>query len=201
LQLAQIQSVAQDYPAATADGEVQLQNLPDARTVQVMARFRLPHPLGDGRDPHFGFYAESLAEAVQARDEATRRWPLSVPWPMKLEQHIEAALPKDFTSPTGSVLIETSAYRYQREVRMSQGTVHITHSYVARADHVEPADYPAFLRANAQVTQALSVQVRPGATSWQRSLAWLNERALILMGVLVVSVTLVSAAWRRLRPG
>ncbi len=57
LQLMQIQGVAPDYPSATAAGEVLLQDLMDGQTVQVMARFRLPHPLGDARDPHFDFFA------------------------------------------------------------------------------------------------------------------------------------------------
>ena len=199
LQLTQIQSVAQDYPAASAAGEVQLQDLLDGQMVQVTARFRLPRPLGDARDPHFDFFAESLLEAVQPRDEATRQFPLSVPWPMKLEQHIEAALPPDFAAPAGKLLIETAAYRYQREVRVTSGTVHITHSYVALSDHVEPADYPRFLQANAQVTQALGLRVRPDATSWYRIVGWLNERLLILAAVLVVGVTLATTAWRRLR--
>ena len=199
LQLTQIQSVVQDYPAASPAGEVQLQNLMDGQTVQVMARFRLPHPLGDARDPHFDFFAESLAEAVQPRDEATRRFPLGVPWPMKLEQRIEAALPKDFTVPAGNLVIEIPAYRYQREVRLTDGTVHIMHSYVALSDHVDPADYPGFVQANAQVSQALGLRVRPEGTSWPRVLAWLTQHLLVLIAVLVVTVTLAIGGWHRQR--
>jgi hypothetical protein len=199
LQLLQIQGVVPDYPAATPEGEVQLQDLPAEQAVQVTARFRLPHPLGEARDPQFDFSAASLAEVVQARDEATRQFPLSLSWPLVLEQHIVAALPADFAVPPGKLLIETPAYRYQREVRLLQGTLYITHRYVALADHVDPADYPKFLQANAQVTAALGLRVQPSGISWQRVLEWLDERLLFIITALVVIATLGSAAWRRLR--
>jgi hypothetical protein len=200
MQLTQIQGVAQDYPSATAAGEVLLQELPDGPTLQVTARFRIPHPLGDARDPHFDFFAESLAEVVAPRDEATRRFPLRLPWPLQLEQHIEAILPVDFSVPEGKLLIETSAYRYQREVHLTQGTWHITHRYVVLADHVDPADYPEFVEANARVTEALGLRVRSHRSAWQRELNWLDDRLLIVMAVLVVVATLAATAWRRLRP-
>jgi len=199
LQLTQIQGVMQDYPSATAAGEAQLQELPDGPAVQVTARFRIPHPFGEAGDPHFDFFAESLVEVAQPRDEPTREFPLSLAWPFKLEQRMEARLPADFAVPEGKLLIETPAYRYEREVRLIQGTLHITHSYVALSDHVDPADYPAFLQANAQVTQALGLRVRPQATAGTRALAWLNERLLIILGLLVVLATLVTITWRRLR--
>ncbi len=199
LQLTQIQSVMQDYPAATPEGDVALEDGADGPTLQITARFRIPGPLGGTQDPHFDFYAEGLADVVQRRDEATRRLPLSLPWPMKLEQHIEALLPEDFTAPTGTVTIETKAYRYQREVRLAQGKLQITHSYLALADHVEAADYPQFVAANAQVTEALGVRVRPLGMSWQRALAGLNARRMILFAALGVFAALCALAWRRLR--
>ena len=199
LQLTQIRSVAQDYPTAITEGEAQLQEPPDGQMVQVMARFRIPRSLGAPGDPHFDFFAESLAETVQPRDEATRRFPLSVSWPMQLEERIEAALPPDFAVPEGTLSIETAAYRYQREVRLNHGTLHITHSYVARSDHVDPADYPAFVQANAQVTQALGLRLRPDRNAWQRLLEWLDGHLLIVLALLVVVPTLTLTAWRRLR--
>ncbi len=200
LALTQIQSVAQDYPQATATGAAQLQVLPDGPVVQVTARFLIAHPLGDAGDPHFDFFAGSLADVVQARDETTRKFPLSRPWPLQLEQRIEASLPATFAVPEGKLLIQTPAYRYQREVRFAHGTVQVTHRYVALSDHVEPADYPGFLQANAQVTAALGLRVRPRETAWQHGLTWLNDRLLLIMAGLVVSLTLVLTAWRRLRP-
>lgn len=200
LALAQIQSVAQDYPQATAAGAAQLQVLPDGPVVQVTARFRIPQPLGEARDPHFDFFAGSLAAVVQARDEATRKFPLRLAWPLKLEQRIEARLPADFAVPEGKLLIETPAYRYQREVRFAHGSVHITHSYVALADHVDPVDYRGFMQANAQVSAALGLRVQPEGSAWQRGLDWMNERLLLIIAALVVSVTLATTAWRRLRP-
>jgi hypothetical protein len=169
-QLTQIQSVAQDYPNATAEGEVQLQDLPDRQIVQLSARFRIPRPLGDNRDPQFSFFAEALTDSVQPRDEATRRYPLDLPWPLQLEEHISAALPPDFVAPEGRIVIETEAFRYVRNVRFDHGTLRIDHSYVALADHVAAADYPKFLQANAQVYQALGVHVQAQGFSWHRLL-------------------------------
>jgi transglutaminase-like putative cysteine protease len=199
LQLTQIQGVMQDYPTATNDGEVLLQDLPDDQTLQLTARFRLSRPLGAAADPQFNFFAEAIAEAVQPRDEATRELPLSVPWPLKLEENIEAVLPADFVIPPGLVLIESKAFRYQREVRFSQGTLHIAHSYVALSDHVDPADYPKFLEANAQVYQVLGLRVRPAGFSWRRSFAALDEHWLALAALLAVAGGLASLGWRRLR--
>ncbi len=90
LQLTQIQAVAQDYPDASLVGEVRLEDLPDSQTLRLTAHFSIPRPFGDAQDPHFSFFAEALADAVQPRDEPTRRMPLSLPWPLKLEQRIEA---------------------------------------------------------------------------------------------------------------
>jgi len=170
LQLTQIQSVAQDYPNAITDGEVQLQDLPDRQIVQLSARFRIPQPLGDNRDPQFSFFAEALADSVQPRDEATRRYPLDLPWPLQLEEHIFAALPPDFVAPEARIVIETEAFRYVRAVRLDHGTMHIDHSYVALVDHIAAADYPKFLQANAQVYQALGVHVQAQGFSWRRLL-------------------------------
>ncbi len=200
LQLNQIQGVMQDYPAATTVGQVQLLDQPDLQRLQVTAQFRLPEPLGSADDPHFDFFAESLAAVVQRRDESQRALPLSLPWPMTLEQHIEAALPADFAAPVGNVLIETRAYRYRREVRLTQGLLHITHRYVALSDHVEAADYASFVQANAQVTQALGVRVRPHPTARQRLQAWLGEHQRILAAALLALTAAALGAWRRLRP-
>jgi hypothetical protein len=199
LQLTQIQGVMQDYPTATNDGEVLLQDQPADQSVQLTARFRLSRPLGDAADPQFNFFAEAIAEAVQPRDEATRQLPLSVPWPLKLEENIEAVLPPDFVIPPGLVLIESKAFRYQREVRFSQGMLHIAHSYVALSDHVDPADYPKFLEANAQVYQVLGLRVRPTGFSWRRSFEELDEHWLAVLALLAAAGVLASLGWRRLR--
>jgi hypothetical protein len=199
LQLTQIQGIMQDYPTATNDGEVLLQDQPGEQTVQLTARFRLSRPLGDGADPQINFFAEAVAEAVQPRDEATRQLPLSVPWPLKLEENIEAVLPPNFVIPPGLVLIESKAFRYQREVRFSQGTLHIAHSYVALSDHVDPADYPKFLEANAEVYQVLGLRVRPTGFSWRRSFEELDEHWLAVIALLAAAGVLASLGWRRLR--
>jgi hypothetical protein len=198
LQLTQIQSVAQDYPNATADGEVQLQDLPDRQLVQLSARFRIPQPLGDNRDPQFGFFAEALTDSVQPRDEATRRYPLDLPWPLQLEEHIFAALPPDLVAPEGRIVIETEAFRYVRNVRFDHGTLHIDHSYVALADHIAAADYPKFLQANAQVYQALGVHVQAQGLSWHRGLTWLGQHSFALAG-LAAAIVIAAAGWLRLR--
>jgi Domain of Unknown Function with PDB structure (DUF3857) len=180
LQLTQMQSVAQDYPNATADGEVQLQDLPDRQIVQLRARFRIPRPLGANGDPQFNFFAEALAASVQPRDEATRRYPLDLPWPLQLEEHISAALPPGFIAPEGRIVIATAAFRYVRNVRFEHGTLHIDHSYVALADHVAAADYPQLLQANAQVYQALGVHVQAQGFSWhdmlRRAYNWIFDK-------------------------
>jgi hypothetical protein len=199
LQLMQIRDVVQDYPQATADGDVRLQDLPDAQTVQLTARFRLPRALGDARDPHFVFNAAGLAEVVQPRDAASRQLPLSVPWPLKLEQHIEALLPPDALVSPGRIKIETAAFRYQRDVRVMRGTLEVTHSYLALSDHVEPADYPRFVQANAQVYEALRLPVRFHATPWRGALAWLQNQWLIIIAVVAVVAALTTAVTRRLR--
>jgi hypothetical protein len=198
-QLTQMQSIVQDYPAATGDGDVQVQDLADGETLQLTARFRIPRPLGDAPDPQVDFFAEALAEAVAPRDEATRQLPLSIPWPLKLEQRITAALPAHFAAPVGTLQIETTAFRYQREVRFTQGTLHITHSYLALSDHVEPADYPKFLEANARVYQALGVRARSTAFSGHRVLDWLGDYLLVILVIVAVVGTLLAGAWRRMR--
>ncbi len=198
-QLTQIQSIAQDYPAADADGDVQLQDLAGGDTLQLTARFRIPRPLGGPADPHFDFFAEALADAVAPRDEATRHFPLSMPWPLKVEQHITAALPPRFAAPVGTLRIETAAFRYQREVRFSHGTLDITHSYLALSDHVEPADYPRFLEANARVYQALGLRAQPQGFSWQRLLDWRSDYLLGTIAAVTILGTLSIGTWRRMR--
>jgi hypothetical protein len=201
LALTQIQGVAQDYPQASAVGEVQLQDLPARQTVQLTARFRLPRPFGAGEDPHFGFFAEALVDAVQPRDEATRRFALSLPWPLQLEQHMEATLPPDLRVIPGRIVIENPAFRYQRDVRFAPGKLDITHRYVALSDHVDAADYPRFLAANAQVYQLLGLQVRPDEPAWQRALERLGDHWLQIIAAGAVVATLSVAGWRRLRRG
>jgi hypothetical protein len=174
-QLTQIQNIVQDYPAATDDGDVQVQDLAGGETLQLTSRFRIPRPLGDAQDPHFDFFAEALTEAVAPRDEPTRQFPLSIPWPLKLEERITAALPPHFAAPVGTLQIETAAFRYQRAVWFTQGTLHITHSYLALSDHVEPADYPKFLEANARVYRALGLRAQSAAFSWRRVLDWFGN--------------------------
>jgi hypothetical protein len=174
-QLTQIQNIVQDYPAATDDGDVQVEDLAGGETLQLTAHFRIPRPLGDAPDPHFDFFAEALTEAVAPRDESTRQFPLGIPWPLKLEQRITAALPPHFAAPLGTLQIETAAFRYQRAVWFTQGTLHITHSYLALSDHVEPADYPKFLEANARVYRALGLRAQSDASSWHRFLDWLGN--------------------------
>lgn len=174
-QLSQIQSIVPDYPAATPDGEVQLQDLAGAETLQLTARFHLPRPLGDAADPHFDFFAEALADAVAPRDESRRQFPLSIPWPLKLQQRITATLPPHFAAPVGTLRIETAAFRYERDVWFTQGTLHITHSYLALSDHVDPAQYPKFLEANARVYRALALRAQPQGFSWHRFLDWLGN--------------------------
>ncbi len=199
LQLMQIQDVVQDYPQAIPDGEVRVQDLPQLQTLQLTARFRLPQALGEGRDPHLDFVAEGLAEAVQPRAEATRRLPLSVPWPLKLEQHIEARLPPDFLVSPENLKIETAAFRYQRDVRMRRGTLEVTHRYESLSDHVEPADYPRFVQANAQVYAALRLRVRPRAAPSRDALEWLRTRWLLILVVVAAVAALATAARGRLR--
>jgi hypothetical protein len=174
-QLMQIQNIVQDYPAATDAGDVQVQDLAGGETLQLTARFRIPRPLGDAQSPHFDFFAEALTEAVAPRDESTRQFPLSIPWPLKLEERMTAALPSNFVAPVGMLQIETAAFRYQRAVWLTPGTLHITHSYLTLSDHVEPADYPKFLAANARVYQALGLRAQPAASSWHRWLDWLGN--------------------------
>jgi Domain of Unknown Function with PDB structure (DUF3857) len=198
LQLMQAQSVAQDYPDASADGEVTLEDLPQRQTLQLSARFRLPRPFGDGRDPQFSFFAEALTEPVLPRDEATRRYPLDLPWPLQLEQHIVAALPPDFAAPEGTLVIEHPAFRYVREVRFDHGVLHIDHRYLALADHVDPADYPKFLQASAQVYQALGLRVQPRGFSWSRVPACLGQHSFALWGLAALLVV-AGALWLRLR--
>ncbi|HTB68053.1 MAG TPA: DUF3857 domain-containing protein [Steroidobacteraceae bacterium] len=198
-QLTQMQSIVQDYPAATGDDDVQLQDLAGGEILQLTARFRIPRPLGDPSDPHIDFFAEALAGAVAPRDEATRQLPLSIPWPLKLEQRITAALPAHFAAPVGTLQIQTAAFRYQREVRFTQGTLHITHSYLALSDHVEPADYPKFLEANARVYQALGVRAQSTAFSAHRLLDWLGDYLLVIIVIVAVVGTLVMGTWRRMR--
>jgi len=198
LQLTQVQSVAQDYPDAVPDGAVSVQDLPDRQAVQVQARFRLPRPFGGGDDPTFAFYAEGLADAVQPRDELRRRYPLDLPWPLALEEHISAALPPHFAAPVGRLVIENSAFRYVREVHLAHDTVRIDHSYVARADHVDPADYGGFVQASARVYQALGVRVKRQGFSWDRLLDGFSEHLFALAGAVAV-VGLAAAGWMRLR--
>jgi hypothetical protein len=198
LQLSQIQSVVQDYPAAIPDGEVELKDLPASQSVQLTARFRLPQPFGEAQARHFDFYAEALAAVVQPRDETTRHLPFAVPWPLKLEQHIEGRLPPQFLVPAGMIVVENPAFRYEREVRFVQGTVQISHSYVTLSDHVEAADYERFLRANAQVYAALGLRVTPVESAGRRVLDWLVQRWPEILGGLVVAAALLTAARRRL---
>jgi hypothetical protein len=175
-QLLQIQSVAQDYANATPDGAVTLLDQPQRQLLQLQARFRIPSPFGAGADPQFGFFAEALTDPVQPRDEATRRYPLDLPWPLRLEEHISAALPPHFEAPLGRIVIENQAFHYVRNVRFDRGMLYIDHSYMLLADHVDPADYPKFLKASAQVYQALGVRVQAQGFSWQRVLEWLGLR-------------------------
>ncbi len=139
-----------------------------------------------------------MTDAVQPRDEATRRSPLDLPWPLQLEEHISAALPAHFDAPEGRIVVETEAFRYVRSVRMQRGVLHIDHSYMALADHVDPAGYPKFLQASAQVYQALGVRVQPQGFSWQSLLEWLDGHSFTLFGGVAVLV-LVVAGWLRLR--
>jgi hypothetical protein len=199
LQLTQIQGVAQDYPDASPVGDVQLEDLADGQTVQLTARFRIARPFGDGHDPHFSFFAEGLADAVQPRDEPTRRQPLSLPWPLKLDEHIEATLPPDLRVLGGSTVVENPAFRYQREVRFSPGRLQITHSYVARSDHVDPADYPRYLAANAQVYRLLGLRVQSDAAASRRALDWLGDYWLQSTLIAAVVGALTLALWRRVR--
>jgi hypothetical protein len=60
-------------------------------------------------------------------------------------------------------------------VWFTQGTLHITHSYLALSDHVEPADYPKFLEANARVYRALGLRAQSDASSWHGFLDWLGN--------------------------
>jgi hypothetical protein len=198
-QLTQMQSVAQDYPDASPVGDVQLQQLPASDTLQLTARFRLPQPFGDPRHPHFNFFAEGLADAVQPRDETTRHLPLSLPWPLKLEQHITASLPPDLRVLSGRRVIENPAFHYQREVRFTPGRLDITHSYVALSDHVDPADYSRYLTANAQVYELLGLQLRADEPGWRRALDWLGDYWLLIIATLAVIITLALGGWRRLR--
>ncbi|HEV2701579.1 MAG TPA: DUF3857 domain-containing protein [Steroidobacteraceae bacterium] len=199
LRLTQMQGVAQDYPDASPDGEVQLQDLPGSQTLELTARFRLPRPFADPRRPQFSFFAEGLADAVQPRDEPTRRLPLSVPWPLKLEQHIAASLPPSLRVLPGRVVIENPAFRYQREVRFAPGRLDITHSYVALSDHVDPADYSRYLAANARVYQLLGLQVQADEPGSRRALEWLENYWLTISATVAVIITLALGAWRRLR--
>lgn len=199
LQLGQIQGVVQDYPTAIPQGDVELKDQPASQALQLTARFRLPQPLGETGDSHFTFYAESLAQAVQPRDEPTRRLPLSVPWPMTLEHRIEAQLPPDFQVQPGSIRIDNPAFHYQRDVRVAQGSVQISHRYVSLADHVDPADYGRFLQANAQVYQLLGLRVTPTPTPWRQGLAWLGAWWIEILGTTIIALTLLFAVWSRLR--
>ncbi len=201
LQLAQIQAVAQDYPEASAVGTVQLQDLPDRQALQLSARFRIPRPFGDADHPHFNFFAEGLAEAVQPRDEPTRRLPLGLPWPVKLEEHIEATVPADLRVISGTSVVENPAFRYRREVRFAPGRLDITHSYVTRSDHVDPADYPGYLAANARVYQLLGLRVQPDAPAWRLALDWLDDYWLQSSAGAAAFGALTLALWRRLRRG
>ena len=198
LQLTQIQSVAQDYASATAVGQVQLQDLPDAQALQLTSHFRIPKPFADPQQPEFNFFAEALTEAVQPRDEPTRRFPLSLPWPLQIEEHISAALPADFAPLPSRMVIETAAFRYVRNVRFARGALQIDHSYVALNDHVDPADYPQFLQANAQVYQALGLTIAAQGFSWSRLLAWLGGHSLAIIAAAAVT-SVVAASWWRLR--
>lgn len=198
-QLMQIQSVAQDYPTASSEGDVEAQDLAGGETLQLTARFRIARPLGDTHDPHFDFFAEALADAVAPRDEAHRQYPLGIPWPLKLEEHISAVLPERFAAPVGTLQINTAAFRYEREVRLTQGLLQITHSYLALSDHVEPADYPKFLEANARVYQALGLRAQSTGFSPHRLLDWIGDYLLAIIAAVAVIGTVMTGLWRRMR--
>ncbi len=144
------------------------------------------------------FFAEALADAAQPRDESTRQFPLGLPWPLQLEEHIVAPLPPHYTAPVGRIVIQSPAFRYQRDVLLTQGTLHIDHSYVTLSDHVDPADYPKFLEANAQVYEALGLRAQPEARWWTHALNWLASHLWATLATVAV-VALAAAAGRRLR--
>jgi hypothetical protein len=198
-QLNQIQSIAQDYPQADSVGDVQVEDLANGETLQLTARFTIPHPVGLGAEPHFDFFAEALTDAVAPRDETTRQLPLSIPWPLKLEQHITAALPANFTAAIGTVRIDTAAYRYQRDVHLRQGLLHIDHSYVTLSDNVQPQDYAKFLEANARVYQALGLRAQPAAIARAPLWDWLGKYVLGIIAVIVVASAIGIGVWRRRR--
>src|SRR5262249_44776999 len=132
------------------------------------------------------------------RDEATRRYPLDLPWPLTLEEHISAALPANFTAPAGRVVIDDPAFHYEREGRLDHGTLHIDHRYVLQADHVSAADYPRFLAASARVYQALGVHAQESGFSWQPLLDWFGGHLFVLAGA-VAALGAVMAGLMRLR--
>ena len=197
LQLTQMHNVTQDYPDASPAGEVARAEEPQDQSFKLLANFRLPRPFGSSADPHFDFFAETLAAAVMPRDEPRRLMPLSVPWPLELEEHIDALLPPEFTAVEGSTTIATPAFRYQREVRVTPGRVLITHRYVTLSDHVDAADYPGYLAANAQVYKLLGVQVRAQQSAWRRRLDRLGDYLLQIVIAAGVLVMLAIALWRR----
>lgn len=196
LQLMQIQGVGADYPDAALKGPVQWQPQPDG-TTQVTARFELPQPFGRSK-PQFDFFAESLAATVEPRDEPTRHLPLQLTFPLRLEQHIEASVPDGYSVPPGTVVVENAAFHYQRDVHLEHGVLSIVHRYEQLADHVEPADYPRFIDANARVYQALAVRLSADATWWSRVLEWLGERWIYVTLASVAAIT-VGAGIRRSR--
>ena len=171
------------------------------RACNCSARFRIPQPFGDGDEPQFSFFAEALTESVQPRDEPTRRYPLDLPWPLHARgAHQRQQLPPHFaTYREGTDRHRIwAAFRYVRNVRFDHGVLHIDHSYVALADHVDPADYPQFLQASAQVYQALGVRVQAQGFSWRRVLEWLDQHSLALFGAAAV-IAVAGAGWLRLR--
>ncbi len=98
----------------------------------------------------------------------------------------------------GTTVVENPAFRYQREVRFVPGRLTITHSFIARTDHVDAVDYPRYLAATAQVYQLLGLRVQPDAPAWRRALDRLGDYWLQISVISVVVGTLAFGLARRL---
>ena len=150
------------YPQIQVDQEITIEDNQLQNQLLISEFYQINdfwHDNADKRRFTTSFYANAISSYLDLPDEPTRRHPLYLTHPQRIDQTIEITLgDKDwhFDDETFTEENPFFSFRFQCQFDPSAKLLLLKYSYAANADHVPAAAYPQYLEALHKVQDYLS---------------------------------------------
>ena len=115
------------------------------------------------------FHADALYQRLSNPEDRVRKWPLMIPFPMKLEQDVIVHLPdKGWNLPNTNKVVENDAFAFHFERNFSDARVYFHYTLETKTNQIPTARVAAYLKDRETMTDDLDTMLyrsfRTGST-------------------------------------